>query len=170
MGRIKRGYYVKAFYHVYNRGNNRTAILRSDSEKEIFLGTLADYKERFAFKLYGFVLMDNHFHMILETGQLNHVSRVMHAFLLSFGNKYRKMNHCSGHLWQHRFQSRLLENEGYVLECLEYIHNNPVKSGLVERAEDYSWSSYFLYAGNENKTIDNLIRLDRFSTTPLATN
>ena len=162
MGRIKRGYYDKAFYHVYNRGNNRINVLARVEEKTLFLKTLENYKQRFLFKLYGIVLMDNHFHMIVETGQTNHISKVMQAILLSFGNKYRKRQNYLGHLWQHRFQSRLLENEGYVLECLEYIHNNPVKSGLVDRAENYVWSSLFLYAGFDNKDMQALINLDRF--------
>jgi REP element-mobilizing transposase RayT len=169
MGRIKRGYYTKAFYHIYNRGNNRVAVLQGEDEKALFLRTLADYKERFQFKIYGIVLMDNHFHMLLETNQANHISKVMQAVLLSFGNKYRKMNSYCGHLWQHRFQSRLLENEGYVLECLEYIHENPVKAGLCQRPQDYLWSSCFLYTGLENNRIAELVSVDRFGTTSATT-
>jgi len=162
MGRIKRGYYAKTLHHIFNRGNNRTEILKDESEKVLFLKTLADYKGRFQFKLYGVVLMDNHFHMIIETSQASNISKIMHAFLLSYGNKYRKRKNYVGHLWQHRFQSRLLENRSYVLECLDYIHNNPVKSGLSGRAEDYLWSSYFLYSGFENKKISDLINVDHF--------
>lgn len=166
MGRIRRGYYVKALYHVYNRGNNRAAVLESEAEKTLFLKTLADCKKRFQFKLYGIVLMDNHFHMVIETCQISPISKVMQAFLLSYGNKYRKRKSYLGHLWQHRFQSRLLENEGYVLECLDYIHNNPVKSGLSQKPEDYPWSSHFIYAGSENKHMSDVIALDRLGDTP----
>jgi REP element-mobilizing transposase RayT len=169
MGRIKRSYYSKAFHHVYSRGNNRLAVLKADEEKKLFLSTLAYYKRRFDFRLYGLVLMDNHFHMLLETNEINDISKVMQAFLLSFGNKYRKRHDYIGHLWQDRFQSRLLDNEGYCLECLEYIHNNPVKAGLVERAEDYPWSSIFLYSSTKDKRIGNFIALDRFGDTSAVT-
>ena len=170
MVRMRRGYYAKAFHHVYNRGNNRTAVFKGDHEKELFLKTLAVYKERLQFKLYGFVLMNNHFHILLETHEVNNISKVMQSILLSYGSKYRKHNVYLGHLWQHRFQSRLLENEGYVLECLDYIHENPVKVGLVKEAKDYPWSSYFLYAGLENKKIAELIDTDRFGDTLAVTN
>lgn len=120
MGRIRRGYYSKAFHHVYNRGNNRMGVLKRDEEKALFLSTLVHYKKRFEFRLYGLVIMDNHFHMLLETNATNDISKVMQAVLLSFGNKYRKIHNYTGHLWQSRFQSRLLDNEGYALECLEY--------------------------------------------------
>jgi REP element-mobilizing transposase RayT len=135
-------------------------VLGSDKEKEAFLRTLAYYKERLGYKIYAFVLMDNHYHMMIETNEVNDISKVMQVILLSFGSKYRKRHGFIGHLWQGRFQSRILKDEGYVLECLDYIHENPVKAKIVESVEKYEWSSYFKYFGLENKRIDGLIHTD----------
>jgi len=145
------------------------SVLKGEEEKGLFLSSLARYKKRFGFKLYGLVIMDNHFHLLLETNETNDISKVMQSFLLSFGNRYRKRHHYAGHLWESRFQSRLLVNEVYVLECLDYIHNNPVKAGVVAKPEDYPWSSFFFYSGSINNRISDYIALDRFGDTSTIT-
>ena len=151
MGRIKRVYYANAVYHVYNHGNNRNKVFVEDQDKINFLEVLAQYKERFGFRIYGLMILDNHFHLVVETKQVNNISKVMQAVFLSYGNKYRKRYSYRGHLWESRFQSRIIEGEKYILACIDYIHNNPVKVGVVAEAKDYPWSSYFIYSGLDNK-------------------
>ena len=123
MARFRRSYYRKAVYHIYNRGNNRQDVFKSDEDKMAFLSVLAKYKERFCFKIYGFVLIDNHYHMVIETDSVNHISKIMQAVQLAYGSQFRKKYKYLGHLWQSRFQSRIIESERYILECLDYIHN-----------------------------------------------
>ena len=83
MGRIKRQYYQQAVYHVYNRGNNGLKILIDDKDKAKFLEVVARYKKRFDFKIYGIVLMDNHYHMVIETTPAHDISRIMQAVQLT---------------------------------------------------------------------------------------
>ncbi len=86
----------------------------------------------------------------------------MQAIVLSYGNKYRKRCSYRGHLWENRFQSRIIQGDKYILECLDYIHHNPVKAGIVAEAKDYPWSSYFVYCGLENKKVSERIGVDRY--------
>ena len=162
MGRIRRIYYQNAAYHVVVRGNNRQMILKAKEEKEAFLDSVEKYRERFKFKLYGLVVMDNHVHMLIETNKNNTISRIMQAILLSFSVKYRRKHGYVGHVWQGRFESRVIEGEGYILQCLEYIHANPVKAKIVDSPEHYPWSSYIIYEGKETELIGDRVVVKRY--------
>ncbi|MDP8213310.1 MAG: transposase [Candidatus Zapsychrus exili] len=142
---IKRLYYESSIYHVISRGNNRQKIFKDKRYKEYFLDILRRYKERYSFKIYGYVLMDNHFHIVIETIQKHNISKIMQGILLSYSVKYRKENEYVGYVWQGRFKSKIIESKEYILECLEYIHNNPVKASIVEYPEQYHFSSARFY-------------------------
>lgn len=161
MARQERIYFESAVYHITIRGNNKQNILKEDKDKESFLESLAKFKFRFGFKLYGFVLMDNHVHLIIGTNSKVNISKIMHAITLSYSVKFRKKYLYSGYVWQGRFKSNVIDGDRYILECLNYIHNNPVRAGMVAKAEDYLWSSYQFYNGFENKVKD-YIQIDWF--------
>ncbi|HLF17561.1 MAG TPA: transposase [Candidatus Omnitrophota bacterium] len=161
MGRLRREFYVSAIYHVYNRGNNRSEVFKDDEDKELFLSLLDHYRARFLFKVYAICLMDNHYHMILETVQKHSISRIIHALALAYSIRYRKKYNYAGHLWQSRFKSRVIEREKYFFECLEYVHENPVKAKIVQRADEYRYSSARVYRGNE-ESVAGLLFLDSY--------
>jgi REP element-mobilizing transposase RayT len=160
--RRHRIYFQNAVYHITIRGNNRQRILEWNDDKELFLKSLQKFKSRFAFKLFGFVLMDNHVHLVIRTNSKVNISKIMHAIELSYSVKFRKKYAYSGYVWQGRFKSNVIDDENYILECINYIHNNPVRAGMVERIEDYPWSSYHFYNGLESR-MGNHIGVDRFS-------
>ena len=159
---LRRVYYEKTTYHIISRGNNRRRILESDDDKKRFLGTVTKQKERYRFKLYGFVLMNNHIHMVIEARAIPSISKIMQSILLSYSRTYRGRYNYVGHLWQGRFISKSIEGDQYILDCLEYIHNNPVRALLTKTAQDYFWSSARFYHGLENKVIEEYIEIDRF--------
>lgn len=160
MSRKTRVYYDHAVYHISIRGNNRQAILKADEDKNSFLETLNKFKERFGFKLYGLVLMDNHVHLVVETNSTANISKVMQAITLSYSQKFRHRYNYTGYVWQGRFKSNLIERNSYILECIEYIHNNPVRARIVEHPKDYRWSSYHFY-NSEIDPLSKIIQLDR---------
>ncbi|MFA5320513.1 MAG: transposase [Candidatus Omnitrophota bacterium] len=162
MGRIPRIYYDNAVYHVTVRGNNRKAVFGKAEDKEMFLRIINKYKKRFLFKFFGFVIMDNHAHLVIRSTALNDISKIMHSINLSFSRNYGIKYELSGHIWQGRFKSELIETEGYALNCLEYIHNNPVRAGMAESAADYFWSSYRFYHEEGDRSLEGLIEIDRF--------
>ncbi len=145
-------------------------ILKEDRNKELFLESLQKHKERFQFKVYGMVIMDNHVHLIIEAGQFSNISKIMHAVLLSFSVKYRKQNKYTGYVWQGRFKSNLIEEDHYIFECLNYIHNNPVKAGMCESVDQYLWSSYHLYEGGALPDIMHKINLDYYGDSSIVNN
>jgi len=130
-------------YHVISRGNNRDWVFREDEDFRKFLEIVCRYKERDGFKLYHWVLMNNHFHFLLETPEEGSLSKIMQginlAYTIWFNRKYRRV----GHLWQDRFKSFLVQKDSrYLLECGRYIERNPVRAGLVGHPGDYVWSSF----------------------------
>ena len=144
MARAARIYYTNCFYHICIRGNNRQNILLDPEDKEIFLACLGKFKKRFEFKLFGFVVMHNHVHLIIGTGKIN-ISKIMQAITLSYSNRFRKKYSYTGYVWQGRFRSNVIESESYILQSIEYAHYNPVRAGIVNDPADYVWSSYLCY-------------------------
>ncbi len=167
MGRMARIYYDNAVYHVMARGNNRRKIFKDHNFKRLFINKLNKYKKQLGFKLYGIVIMDNHVHMIIEANRRHNISCIMQKILLSFSFNYRKLENYIGHVWQGRFQCRLIEEESYIHDCLEYIHNNPVKAGIVKNADEYLWSSYRQY--KEKGCNPELIEIDNYGDTSVVT-
>jgi REP element-mobilizing transposase RayT len=162
MSRKKRIYYNNAVYHVSIRGNNRQAVLKEDLDKEEFLKTLSKFKARFRFRLFGFVIMDNHAHLLLKTNGAIDISKIMQAITLSYSQKFRHRHNYTGYVWQGRFKSNVIETDSYILACLTYIHNNPVRAGISATAKDYLWSSYYFYDENTNP-LHELIHIDNFT-------
>lgn len=170
MSRDNRIYYNNAVYHIIFRGNNRQMILKGDLDKLSLLETLSRFKERFKFKLYGLVLMDNHAHLVMETNHLYNISKIMQAVLLSYSLKFRRKYNYVGHVWQGRFRSNVIEGDSYITGCLEYIHNNPVRANIAAAAQDYPWSSFYLYNGTVNTIIQDKVQLDRYGDSSIGNN
>lgn len=162
MARGGRLYFSDAVYHVSVRGNNKQNVLGTVEDKKIFLGALNKFKLRFGFKLYGLVLMDNHAHLVIRVVNNINISKIMQAISLSFSFQFRRKYAYSGHVWQGRFRSNFIDKDLYMLNCLEYIHNNPVRAGLVDNVKDYLWSSYHFY-NNFRNPIQKYINLDLFT-------
>jgi len=145
MARAWRIEYEGALYHVLSRGNERRDIFLDDDDRRMFLTGLAEAGERFALDVFGYVLMGNHYHLLLRTRRAN-LSKAMQWLGLSYTTRFNFKHSRSGHLFQGRFKSMLVENDAYLLQLSYYIHRNPLRAGMVERLADYRWSSYRAYA------------------------
>ena len=170
MVRQRRLYYVNAVYHVTFRGNNKQRIFDKDEDKKDFLISLVKFKIRLHFKVYGLCLMDNHGHLVIEAGAQFDISKIMHAVLLSYSLKFRRKYNYTGYVFQGRFNSSIIQDDRYILECIEYIHNNPIRAKIVESPERYIWSSYYIYHDVRNKTMSELISLDQYGDTSIINN
>jgi len=136
--------YAGAYYHLVSRGNNKLEIFLDDTDRLEYLGTLSRLAKKFRLKIYAYVLMSNHVHLLLETLEAN-ISVAMHEINLAYSRYFNSKHGHTGHLFETRFKSRLLQKERYFLAVLRYIHLNPVKAGMVARPEDYRWSSHTGY-------------------------
>ena len=148
MARPLRIDYPGAVHHVTCRGNERRPIFRSDVDRKMFLHFLGETATRFRFSVTAFVLMTNHFHLVIETPEAN-LSRGMHWFNTSYAGWFNHHHKRSGHLYRGRFDSRVIEKASYFAEVLRYVVLNPVRAKMVARPEDYRWSSYRATAGLE---------------------
>ncbi len=150
-------------YHVINRGNNRQDVFHKPGDFEAFLTALADLKERKPFKLYGYCLLNNHFHLLIRPSGAS-VSRIMQSLLVSHTHRYHKHYRSGGHIWQGRFKSPVIQNDEHLLTVLRYIEANPLRARIVSRAEDYSWSSYRVHGlGEPNPLVDPLLTYEALS-------
>jgi putative transposase len=131
-------------YHVMSRGNERRAIVRDDADRQRRLDWLERTVETYGWRLHAFVLMTNHEHLFLETPEPN-LSAGMHLLNGSYTGYFNFRHRRAGHLFQGRFKAHLIEKEGYYLEISRYIHLNPVRAKMVQRPEEWPWSSYAGY-------------------------
>ncbi len=161
MARQKRLYFSRAVYHVCIRGNNRQYVLRGKEDKIAFLDSLSKFRKRFGFKIYALVLMDNHIHLILEIPDKITISKVMQAVALSYSFKFRRKYGYTGYVWQGRFKSNVISGDNYIISCIEYIHNNPVRAKITTDPKEYLWSSHRFYHGHVDPLKD-YIALDKF--------
>ena len=148
MARPLRIEFAGALYHVTSRGNERRSIFRANRDRETFLSFLAIATRRFGWSVTAWVLMSNHYHLVIQTPEPN-LSRGMQwlngTYAAWFNHRYNR----SGHLFQGRFHGILVEKESYFAEVLRYVALNPVRAGIVQRPEEYRWSSYRASAGFE---------------------
>lgn len=145
MARQWRIEFPDAIYHVLSRGNANQDIFRSESDRCHFLDLLECLAERYDIEVYAYVLMDNHYHLLLKTHVAN-LSKAMQWFGTSYTRRFHYNNKTGGHLFQGRFKSIIVENDAYLLRLSCYIHRNPLRAGIVQRLADYPWSSYRCYA------------------------
>lgn len=158
MARPTRISYDSSLFHIRCRGNNRQAVFREDADYRRFLQILKKYKNKFLFKLYSYVLMRTHPHLVIETTNGISISKIMQAINLSYSRYFRNKYNYVGHVWQGRFKSSPIGKDSYLLQCLRYIDLNPVKKHVVIDPADYKWGSYRCYAFGENNDLIDLHR------------
>ncbi len=173
MARPLRIYVPGAWYHVTARGNERRDIFRDDGDRERFLAQLGTMVERYRVRLYDYVLMNNHYHLILEPSEGN-LSRAMQWLNMSYSQWFNRRHRRSGHLLEGRFKSIVVDAEQWGLELSRYVHLNPIRTGRqgldkkrreawrrgvgqaasrsvvqgrIEQLRAYRWSSYPAYLG-----------------------
>jgi len=146
MARQLRIEYPGAVYHVTSRGNQRNPIFFCDRDKSAFLDYCQDVHNKFGAIIHAYCLMDNHYHLLLET-PCGNLSQVMHfintSYTVFINTKYSRV----GHLLQGRFKAIIIEADSYAQELSRYIHLNPVRAKIVLYPAEYPWSSYREYVG-----------------------
>jgi putative transposase len=167
MARPLRIEFPDALYHVTSRGNEQRRIFRDDTDRRMFLTFLGQTVKRFGWSVTAWVLMSNHFHLVVQTPGAN-LSRGMHWLNGTYAGWFNHRHKRSGHLFQGRFDAVLVEKETYLRELLRYVVLNPVRAKIVARPEDYRWSSYRATAGltAADEWLDLSAILDVFDNDP----
>jgi REP element-mobilizing transposase RayT len=150
MARPLRIEYPGACYHVTCRGNERREIFADDRDRKRFLEILAENKELYGVEVHGYVVMANHFHLLVMTPEAN-LQKFMQRFNTSYAVHYNRRHRRSGHLYQGRYKAILVDTDNYLLELSRYLHLNPVRLKRYSQLEvkekrkiirTYPWSSY----------------------------
>jgi REP-associated tyrosine transposase len=146
MARPLRIEYDGALYHVTSRGNDRKAIFRDNADRKLFLDTLSRVTERFHWICHAYCLMNNHYHLIIETpdGNLSKGMRQLNGvYTQAFNKRHRRVEH----LFQGRFKGILVQKESHFMEVCRYVVLNPVRARSVQQPQQWKWSSYGATAG-----------------------
>jgi putative transposase len=167
MARRARVEYPGALYHVISRGNQRQNIFHDDRDRTKYLELLCRLKEVYSFRLHAYVLMLNHVHLLLESGQVP-LSRIMQRLGSGYTQYFNRRHGLAGHLFQGRYKAILCDKDSYLLELSRYLHLNPVRAKAVKDPADYTWSSYggYMRGTERQKWLDTTDVLREFSRNP----
>lgn len=136
--RASKGGYV---YHVLNRGNGRQPVFHKDGDYAAFVNLLRQAHDHVAMRLTGYCLMGNHFHLLLWPHLDGDLSRWMQWLMTAHVRRYHRYYHGSGHVWQGRFKAFPVQDDAHYWTVLRYVERNPLRANLVERSQDWEWSS-----------------------------
>ena len=136
--------YPGALHHVIGRGIERKFIFREDREKKEFYRRLDENLIRHHIQCYGWCIMGNHFHLIIQTGKTT-LSEFMRGLLTGYANFYNRINKRRGHLFQNRYKSVICDKDEYLLPLVRYIHLNPVRAGIIRYQDltNYKWTGHY---------------------------
>lgn len=156
--------YAGAIYHIMSRGNRREAIFKDDRDRERFLRTLQEACEKTGWQVHAWCLMNNHFHVVMETPQANLVAG-MKWLLGTYTIRFNRRHRLTGHLFSGRYKSLIVDGSGngYLLTVCDYVHLNPDRAKLVkapQALQAYRWSSYPEYLKGASKRV-RWLRVDR---------
>jgi REP-associated tyrosine transposase len=137
-------------YHVMARGNDGQKIFLGESDYQAFIEALRTVRQRYPFFLYAYVLMPNHFHLLLEVHRFP-TARILQSLLTGYARRFNKIHRRRGHLFEGRYKAIVCDRDSYLLELVRYIHLNPVRAKMVKRPGKWQWSGHSEYLGTENR-------------------
>jgi putative transposase len=137
-------------HHVIQRGNNRQPIVMDDEDRETLLELMTDAARQHQVALHAYVVMDNHFHLLLTPETAQGLPSMMQALGRRYVRHFNDRHGRSGTLWEGRYKSTLIQAEAYLLACMAYIDLNPVRAGMVAEPQMYAWSSHQHHIGQVN--------------------
>jgi REP element-mobilizing transposase RayT len=153
LGRPSRDNTQNSICHVFQRGNNKEFLFENDKSKGMLIHNFKEFRNKFDYEILGFVIMDNHYHIIIK---LN--NDPLNEIMFNINNKYSKYINKSlsrsGHVFESRYNCKIIDNDSYLIWLLRYIHRNPLRAKMVSKLEDYFWSSHYFYMKAINDTIN----------------
>lgn len=145
MGRQARQMSESGFYHIVLRGVNRQHLFEDDRDYLYFIDSLKSLKAELVFEVHAYCLMSNHVHLLLREKQLGDISIIMKRLLTKYAMFFNRQYERCGTLFSNRYKSIPVETDEYFVPLISYIHQNPVKAGIVKKLEEYSFSSFIDY-------------------------
>jgi putative transposase len=154
MAHMRRCFEKGHAYFVTSVTNEREPIFISEKMCEILLVTIEYFKLLLDYKIYAYCIMPDHLHLIIQPVGKYNLSYIMQMIKGSFSRKINKIGDKNGKIWQKRFYDEGIRNESMLMQKIEYVHNNPLRKNLVNSPEEYSYSSYHCYFGNNKNVLE----------------
>jgi len=146
-------------YHITQRGNYRQDIFQDDEDRLSYLSWVNDYSKKYKLSIFAYCLMDNHVHFIVIPRKEDSLAKVFSISHMRYSQYFNKKKNASGHLWQGRFYSCVLDGD-YLVAALRYVERNPVRAGIVRKPWRWRWSSAGVHVGQG----DGVINLENITT------
>jgi len=154
MPRIARGHSDGQIYHVLNRGNGRQDVFHKDGDFKALIELLPKVQESYGVSILAYCLMTNHFHLLLQPAKAEDLSKGMQWLMTSHVRRYHRHYGTSGHVWQGRYKSFIVQEDDHLMTVARYIEGNPVRASMAASAKDWHWSSHNERAGvTDQKTL-----------------
>ena len=164
MPRIARTVFSNVPHHVTQRGNRREDVFFKEADRLAYLEWLAQYCKKWQVEVLAYCLMTNHIHLVLKPNTEEGLQRVLKPLHMRYAQRVNKSKNWKGHVWQGRFFSSPLD-DAYTWAAIRYVERNPVRAGMVEKAESYPWSSAAAHCGlMENSLLSPLTEMERAIT------
>ncbi len=163
MGRISRKCLGGGYFHIMEQGLNREFIFRNPEDKMKFLQLFFNYKNGTDIRLYAYCVMDNHVHILIRCDDIENLSKVLHKVNSKYANYYNTTYNRVGYVFRDRYRAEPIFNEYHLLNCIKYIHNNPIDANMITDLKNYAYSSYNDYM---NDLMPEEIVLELFGKDP----
>ena len=164
MARIARKDLSTPFLHIMIQGINHEYIFEKEEYMKMYLKLFNKYKNDYDFTLIAYCIMHNHVHFLMYAENVMEISKIMHKVNLLYTINYNTKLNREGVLFRNRYKVEPIYNEKYLLNCIKYIHNNPVVAKIVKKCSDYKYSSYNDYEKNigiaKNKILEKIFGKD----------
>lgn len=157
MNSISRTLYSKGFFHVMTQGLNKEYIFKENYYKDKYIKLIKKYAEVYNIMLVAYCIMDNHAHLLIFTEEVKQMSLFMQNVNSKFAIYYNKDISRVGYVFRGRYNSQYIKDKKYLLNCLNYIHMNPVKANMISRPGDYRYSTYNDYIDKRGIVNDNIL-------------
>lgn len=152
MPRISRAVAEGMPYHVTQRGNRRENVFHEDEDRQKYLEWFHKYSKENGLKIWAYCLMTNHVHLVVVPECVDSLEKTLRPLHMRYAQYMNRKKSWSGHLWQGRFFSSVLD-ERYLRAAVKYVEKNPVRAGMVKMAEEYRWSSAAAHCGKREDEI-----------------
>lgn len=156
MPRVRRATLPGIPHHVTQRGNRRGPVFFADADRREYLRLLREYADGHAVQVLAYCLMSNHVHLVVIPGKADGLHRMLRPLHMRHAQRLNRARGWKGHLWQGRYFSSMLDDR-HLWEAIRYVELNPVRARMVDRAEDYPWSSAWAHCG---RTFDPVLAED----------
>ena len=165
MPRIARKDYNTSFFHIMVQGINKEHIFNKDHYKEKYMDFMYKYLEKYDVKIIAYCIMSNHAHLLVYVEKISELSEYMRSINTTYALYYNKILKRVGYVFRNRYQVEPIYNDRYLINCIHYIHDNPIKAQICKTMEQYKYSSYYEYKFHKEKIIKK--SLERFKDVTL---